>query len=113
MKRIIITMATAFLSTSLVACEEPIDEETELREADLDLDPEELDAEEIDLDEVPVEDGESIGVACPNDGAWTANYPGFALGWAEYWTTDVSQCNGRKAIRGFCPSSMKKERLRV
>jgi|GEM_PF-2532466 len=101
MKRIIITMATTLLCTSLVACDGPIDEESELRAAELDVDPEDLDA-----DEVVDEDGNTVSLACPADGGWTAGYPNFSLGTAEYWSMDTAECNGRKAIRGFCPSSM-------
>jgi len=90
MKRFIITTAALLLVTVSTACDEPVEDGAELRAADID----------------PVaEDAESV--ACPPDGAYSnGNNPGFPVGWVEYWTTDPGQCNGRGAIRGYCPSSM-------
>ncbi len=103
MKRFIITTAALFLATSVAACDAPIDEESELRAAEIDVESGEG-MEEFDTFD---EDGESVSAACPPDGAYTTTInPGFTEGWVEYWSMDVSDCNGRGAIRGFCPSSM-------
>lgn len=103
MKRFIITTATLLLSVSAVACEEPVDEENELRAAEIDVDSGE------GMEEFDTVDGEgdSVAVSCPPDGAYTTNSnPGFTEGWVEYWSTVPAECNGRSAIRGNCPSSM-------
>ncbi len=102
MKRLIITSATLLLTVSTAACDEPIEEGNELRAAEI------VDSGE-GMDEFDTLDGDaqSVAVSCPPDGAYTTtSNPGFTEGWVEYWSIAVADCNGRSAIRGYCPSSM-------
>jgi len=103
MKRFIITSATLLLAISTAGCDEPVEDGMELRAAEVDVES----GEGMDEFDTLDGDGESIAVSCPPDGAYTTtSNPGFTEGWVEYWSIVVGECNGRSAIRGYCPSSM-------